>query len=64
MFALLIHDCVLTTENKTKMVKDRLIKRVRELYKDVIPKDLNIDKLFKTDKVSVVRWVDYGSEFD
>ena len=58
MFALLIHDCVLTTENKTKMVKDRLIKRVRELYKDVIPKDLNINKLFKTNKVSVVRWLD------
>ena len=51
-------------EGDYKMVKDRLIKRVRELYKDVIPKDLNIDKLFKTDKVSVVRWVDYGSEFD
>ena len=64
MFALLIHDCILTTENKTQMVKDRLIKRVRELYKDVIPKDLNINKLFKTNKVSVVRWVDYRSEFD
>ena len=58
MFALLIHDCILTTENKTQMVKDRLIKRVRELYKDVIPKDLNINKLFKTNKVSVVRWLD------
>ena len=64
MFALLIHDCILTTENKTQMVKDRLIKRVRELYKDVIPKDLNIDKLFKTNKVSVVRWVDYRSVSD
>ena len=46
------------------MVKDRLIKRVRELYKDVIPKDLNIDKLFKTNKVSVVRWLDYRSVSD
>ena len=59
MFALLIHDCILTTQNKTQLVRDKLIERVRELYKDVIPKELNIDKLFKTDKVSVVRWVDY-----
>lgn len=59
MFGLLIHDCILTTEDKTQLVRDKLIERVRELYKDVIPKELNIDKLFKTDKVSVVRWVDY-----
>jgi hypothetical protein len=58
MFALLIHDCILTTEDKTQLVRDRLIERVRVLYKDVIPKELNIDKLFKTDKVSVVRWVE------
>ena len=61
MFALLIHDCILTTEDKTQLVRDKLIERVRELYKDVIPKELNIDKLFKTDKVSVVRWVDHRS---
>ena len=61
MFALLIHDCILTTEDKTQLVRDRLIERVKELYKDVIPKELDIDKLFKTDKVSVVRWVDYRS---
>ena len=52
---------ILTTEEKTQLVRDKLIERVRELYKDVIPKELNIDKLFKTDKVSVVRWVDYRS---
>lgn len=61
IFALLIHDCILTNEDKTQLVRDKLIERVRELYKDVIPKELNIDKLFKTDKVSVVRWVDYRS---
>ena len=59
IFALIIHDCILTTEDKTQMVKDRLVERVRELYKDVIPNKLNINKLFNTSKVSEVRWVDY-----
>ena len=45
-------------ELKTQVVQERLIERVRQLYKDVIPNELNIDRLFKTDKVSVVRWVD------
>ena len=58
MFSLLIHDCILTTELKTQVVQQRLIERVRQLYKDVIPNELNIDRLFKTDKVSVVRCVD------
>ena len=58
MFSLLIHDCILTTELKTQVVQQRLIERVRQLYKDVIPNELNIDRLFKTDKVSVVRWAD------
>jgi hypothetical protein len=41
MFSLIIHDCILTTEPKTKLVQDRLIART---------------KVFKISKVSVVRW--------
>ena len=56
MFSLIIHDCILTTEPKTKLVQDRLITRTKEIYCDVLSKNLNLEKLFKISKVSVVRW--------
>ncbi len=56
MFSLIIHDCILTTEPKTKLVQDRLIARTKEIYCNVISKKLNLEKLFKINKVSVVRW--------
>lgn len=56
MFSLIIHDCILTTEPKTKLVQDRLIARTKEIYCNVISKNLNLEKLFKISKVSVVRW--------
>lgn len=56
MFSLIIHDCILTTEPKTKLVQDRLIARTKEIYCDVLSKNLNLEKLFKISKVSVVRW--------
>lgn len=56
MFSLIIHDCILTTEPKTKLVQDKLIARTKEIYCDVLSKNLNLEKLFKISKVSVVRW--------
>ena len=56
MFSLIIHDCILTTEPKTKLVQDRLIARTKEIYCDVLSKNLNLEKLFIISKVSVVRW--------
>ena len=56
MFSLIIHDCILTTEPKTKLVQERLITRTKEIYCDVLSKNLNLEKLFKISKVSVVRW--------
>ena len=52
IFSLIIHDCILTTEEKTPMVKTLLKNRVKELYKGVIKKETNLDKLFKVDIVS------------
>ena len=58
MFSLIIHDCILTTEPKTKLVQDKLIAITKEIYCDVLSKNVNLDKLFKISKVSVVRWED------
>ena len=52
IFSLIIHDCILTTKEKTPMVKILLMNRVKELYKGIIKKETNLDKLFKVDIVS------------
>lgn len=55
IFALIIHDCILTTKENTAMVKGLLINRVKELYKWVIREETNLDKLFKVSLVSVAK---------
>ena len=52
IFSLIFHDCILTTKDNTRMVKTLLMNRVKELYKGVIKKETNLDKLFKVDIVS------------
>lgn len=52
IFALIIHDCILTTEEHLALVKSRLQKRVKMLYKEVLPIDATLEKLFKTERVS------------
>ena len=52
IFSLIIHDCILTTKEKTPMVKTLLMNRVKELYKGVIKEETNLDNFFKVDKVS------------
>ena len=52
-FALIIHDCILTTEKNIKLVKTLLENRIRELYKDVISPKNKLDNLFKTELVSI-----------
>ena len=52
IFSLIIHDCILTTKDNTRMVKTLLMNRVKELYKGVIEKETNLNKLFKVDIVS------------
>lgn len=53
IFALLIHDCILTTESYTHEIKARLIKRVKHLFKEVISDSEDLDRLFKIDLVSI-----------
>tara|TARA_B110000261_G_scaffold3271_1_gene3507 strand:- start:56 stop:1438 length:1383 start_codon:yes stop_codon:yes gene_type:complete len=52
-FALIIHDCILTTEKDILLVKNLLKDRVRKLFSDVILEHHNLDKLFKTSLVSI-----------
>ena len=52
-FALIIHDCILTTEKDILLVKNLLEDRVRKLFSDVILEHHNLDKLFKTSLVSI-----------
>ena len=52
-FALIIHDCILTTEKDILLVKNLLEDRVRKLFSDVILEHHNLDKLFKPSLVSI-----------
>ena len=52
-FALIIHDCILIIKEDVVLVKELLEKRIRELYKEIILPEHNLDKLFKIDLVSI-----------
>lgn len=52
-FALIIHDCILTTKKNIETVKTLLENRVRELYQDIITPQNKLDNLFKTELVSI-----------
>ena len=52
-FALLIHDCILVKKEDVLFVKQLLENRLRELYKDVILPQHNLNKLFKESLVSI-----------
>lgn len=52
IFSLIIHDSILTTEKHIKLVKHMLSERVKTLYKDILPEETSLDKLFKSDRVS------------
>jgi len=51
--SLLIHDCVITTEEGVGPIKSLLIKRVKELYPLILGEDLDLDKLFKTKRITI-----------
>jgi hypothetical protein len=52
-FALIIHDCILTTKKDVLLVKNLLENRVRKLFSGVILEHHNLDKLFKISIVSI-----------
>ena len=53
IFSLIIHDCILLTKSSIILVREKLENRVRELYKEVIVPEDNLEKLFKVSLVSL-----------
>ena len=53
LFALPIHDCILSTQDGVEQIKKLLIKRVRELYPRILTPNYKLDKLFKIKKVTI-----------
>ena len=53
MFALIIHDSILCTEEHTSLVKSKLIKRCQTMYPNLLSKSVSLDRLFKVGKVSL-----------
>ena len=53
MFALVIHDCILVIKENTKLIKSLLLKKTKEIYKDVISEDDSLEGLFRIDRVSL-----------
>lgn len=53
LFALPIHDCIISTQDGVEQIKKLLIKRVRELYPRILTPNYKLDKLFKIKKVTI-----------
>ena len=53
IFSLIIHDCILTTEEHTQLVKERLTNRVLSLFNMTFTSKNDIKGLFKVDRVSL-----------
>lgn len=52
LFALIIHDCILTTEPQTLKIKELLMKRLKSLYPNVFSEKADLNKMFKIDRVT------------
>jgi len=61
IFALPIHDCILTTEENTIMVKEMLLKKAKTIFPALITNHVSLTNLFKISQVSLsdentLRW--------
>ena len=53
IFALPIHDCIISTENNVPLIKEMLISKTKNIYSTVLSDSTDLDKLFKTSLVSI-----------
>lgn len=53
IFALIIHDCIITTKDNTNKIKEQLINRLIELYPTVLSEKDDLSRLFKIGLVSL-----------
>ena len=53
IFALPIHDCILTTKEHIELIKDMLIAKTKELYSNDLIRQVDLSNLFRTELVSL-----------
>ena len=53
MFALPIHDCIISTKKNIKQIQERLIQRFENLYGKFVPPFDSLDKVFRINRVSL-----------
>jgi len=53
IFALPIHDCILSTEKHIPLIKEMLISKTKYIYSTVLTDSIDLDKLFRTSLVSI-----------
>ena len=53
IFALPIHDCIISTEKNIPLIKEMLISKTKKIYSTVLSDSTDLDKLFKTSLVSI-----------
>ena len=53
IFALPIHDCIISTKENIKQIQERLIQRFEDLYGKFIPPFNSFDKVFRVNRVSL-----------
>lgn len=53
IFALIIHDCIITTKHNTTKIKELLINRLIELYPNVLSEKDDLSRLFRIGLVSL-----------
>ena len=53
IFALPIHDCIISTEKNIPLIKEMLISKTKNIYSTVLSDSIELDKLFKTSLVSI-----------
>lgn len=53
IFALPIHDCIISTEKNIPLIKEMLISKTKNIYSTVLSDLTDLDKLFKTSLVSI-----------
>jgi hypothetical protein len=53
IFALPIHDCIISTKKNIPLIKEMLISKTKNIYSIVLSESTDLDKLFKTSLVSI-----------
>ena len=53
IFALPIHDCIISTKKNIPLIKEMLISKTKNIYSTVLSDSTDLDKLFKISLVSI-----------